>query len=407
MSHMNVSAMKDRTPHIAVFLPTLEGGGAEKVMVTLINGFCRRGYEVDVVLAQARGPYLAQLMPQARVIDLKVTRVLHALKPLVKYLRSDRPLAMISAMDHCNVIALLAKRLSGTTTRMVISVHSNFTMNNAKSGSVLASLARFWVRPFYYRADRIVAVSTGVADDLCASLNLQRQQVEVIYNPVVTPELHRLAMEPVDHPWLACADISVILGVGRLNAAKAFDTLIRAFAIVRQQIPARLLILGEGEDRASLESLVEQLGMQHDVQLPGFVANPFSYMRACSLFVLSSRWEGFGNVLAEALACGARVISTDCPSGPAEILANGRFGKLVPVDNVAALADGICASLMFPERGDSATASERFDEEKIVDRYLKVLAHEEKDDLKANLSIRTENGSDSDRCIKSSSNGQQ
>nr|WP_091657021.1 glycosyltransferase [Massilia sp. PDC64] len=399
--------MKDQSRRIAVFLPTLEGGGAEKVMVTLINGFCRRGYDVDVVLAQARGPYLAQLMPQARVIDLKVTRVLHALKPLVKYLRSERPLAMISAMDHCNVIALLAKRLSGTTTRMVISVHSNFTMNNAKSGSVLASLARFWVRPFYYRANRIVAVSTGVADDLCASLNLPKQQVRVIYNPVVTPELHRLAMEPVEHPWFACADVPVILGVGRLNAAKAFDTLIRAFARVRQQIPVRLLILGEGEDRVSLESLVEQLGVQHDVQLPGFVANPFSYMRACSLFVLSSRWEGFGNVLAEALACGARVVSTDCPSGPAEILANGRFGRLVPVDNVAALADGMYASLRFAERIDPAAAAERFDEGKIVDQYLEVLVREDKDEPTAYQAILKENGSHSDCCIKSSSNGEQ
>jgi glycosyltransferase involved in cell wall biosynthesis len=383
---MNVANVKNRNPHIAVFLPTLEGGGAEKVMVNLINGFCGRGYDVDVVLAQARGAYLAQLPPQARIVDLQVTRVLYALKPLVKYLRSARPVAMISAMDHCNVIALLAKRLAGTATRMVISVHSNFTMNNAKSGSVVASLARFWVRPFYHRADRIVAVSTGVADDLCASLSLPRQQVQVIHNPVVTPELYRLAAEPVDHPWFGCADVPVILGVGRLNSAKAFDTLIRAFSLIRQQIPARLLILGEGEDRASLESLVQQLGLQQDVQLPGFVANPFAYMRVCSLFVLSSRWEGFGNVLAEALACGARVISTDCPSGPAEILANGRFGRLVPVDDAAALADGVITSLRSGERIDAAAASERFVEEKIVDRYLEVLVQEPERRLKASQS---------------------
>ena len=386
MSHMNVANVKNRNPHIAVFMPTLEGGGAEKVMVNLINGFCRRGYEVDVVLAQARGAYLAQLPPQARIVDLQVTRVLYALKPLVKYLRSARPLAMISAMDHCNVIALLSKRLAGAATRMVISVHSNFTMNNAKSGSVVASLARFWVRPFYHRADRIVAVSTGVADDLCASLSLPRPQVQVIHNPVVTPELFRLAAEPVDHPWFDCADIPVILSVGRLNSAKAFDTLIRAFSLIRQQVPARLLILGEGEDRASLERLVQQLGLQQDVQLPGFVANPFAYMRVCSLFVLSSRWEGFGNVLAEALACGARVISTDCPSGPAEILENGRFGRLVPVDDAAALAEGVITSLKSGERIDAAAASERFVEEKIVDRYLEVLVQEPERRLKASQS---------------------
>jgi glycosyltransferase involved in cell wall biosynthesis len=210
--------------------------------------------------------------------------------------------------------------------------------------------------------------------------------VQVIHNPVVTPELYRLAAEPVDHPWFGCADVPVILGVGRLNSAKAFDTLIRAFSLIRQQIPARLLILGEGEDRASLESLVQQLGLQQDVQLPGFVANPFAYMRVCSLFVLSSRWEGFGNVLAEALACGARVISTDCPSGPAEILANGRFGRLVPVDDAAALADGVITSLRSGERIDAAAASERFVEEKIVDRYLEVLVQEPERRLKASQS---------------------
>jgi glycosyltransferase involved in cell wall biosynthesis len=357
-----------------VFLPTLEGGGAEKVMVNLINGFCKRGYAVDVVLAQARGAYLTQLPPQARVVDLQATRVLYALKPLVKYLRSARPLAMMSAMDHCNVIALLAKRIAGTATRTVISVHSNFTMNNAKSGSVLALLAKFWVRPFYHRADRIVAVSTGVAEDLCSSLSLPRQQVEVIHNPVVTPELYRLAAEPVHHPWFASSGTPVILAVGRLNSAKGFDTLIRAFAMARQQQAVRLLILGEGEERSSLERLAEQLGVRQDLQLPGFVANPFAFMRACSLFVLSSRWEGFGNVLAEALACGASVISTDCPSGPAEILENGRFGQLVPVDNAGALAGAILAGLRSTERVDAAAASERFREETIIDRYLDVLA---------------------------------
>ncbi len=359
-----------RSP-IAVFLPTLEGGGAEKVMLTLINGFCRRGIDVDVVLAQARGAYLSQLDPRARVIDFKVKRVLFTLMPLVLYLRRTKPRALLSAMDHCNVVALLARGLARVPTRVVISVHSNFTNNNANSGSAQGRSAKYWVRPFYHRADAIVAVSAGVAADLCASLGFGIDRIRVIYNPVVTQEFLRMAAKPLNHRWAGSCNIPLVLGVGRLTAAKDFSTLLRAFVLVRAQRNVRLVILGEGEERPALEGLIGELGLRDDVEMPGFVDNPFSYMHAASLFVLSSLWEGFGNVLAEALACGTAVVSTDCPSGPSEILEYGRWGSLAPVSDHAALANAMLFELDRGPRENVQTASrERFAEDKIIDQYL-------------------------------------
>jgi glycosyltransferase involved in cell wall biosynthesis len=201
----------------------------------------------------------------------------------------------------------------------------------------------------YRRADALVAVSTGVADDLVATLRLPRDMITVIYNPIPVTDIRRLAESPTAHPWLARGEPPVILGVGRLTKQKDFSSLIRAFARVRQQRPVRLIILGDGELRGELEALARSLGVAADVTLPGFVDNPFPWMKGAAVFALSSAWEGFGNALIEAMACGTPVIATDCTTGPAELLDDGRYGPLVPVGNDQALADAVCEMLDRPK----------------------------------------------------------
>lgn len=362
--------MNSAAPRVALFLPTLNVGGAEKVMATLANGLCERGYAVDLVLASARGPYLDTLLAGVTVVDLGATRVLFALPALVRYLRRARPAALMSALDHCNVVALAARLLARVPLRVVITIHSNFTHNVANDRSLKTWLSTYWVRPFYPRADAIVAVSGGVADDLCRTLGLARDRVCVIHNPVVGPDLAAKAAAPLDHPWFAPGQPPVVVGVGRLTEAKNFASLIRACALLGARRPLRLLLVGDGPEQAALARLAAGLGMQDNVGFAGYVANPYPYMRQGALFVLSSRWEGFGNVLAEALACGARVVSTDCPSGPGEILEGGRWGELVAPDDDAALARAMERALDAGAlAGAAEAASARFGVAAIVSRY--------------------------------------
>jgi glycosyltransferase involved in cell wall biosynthesis len=228
-------------------------------------------------------------------------------------------------------------------------------------------------RWFYPWADAIVTVSQGSADDL-VRLGLSSERIRVIYNPVVTPELFEKAKEPLEHDWFEPGSPPVILGVGRLEKQKDFPTLIRAFAQVRQQRPARLMILGEGQDRPALEALVQELGIEEDVALPGFVANPFAYMARAGVFVLSSLFEGLPTVLIEAIAVGTKVVSTDCESGPAEILENGLYGKLVPVGDSKGIAEAILSTLEEPANSEAQQRkTAEFSLEKAVAQYRQVL----------------------------------
>ncbi|RYG40716.1 glycosyltransferase, partial [bacterium] len=221
----------------------------------------------------------------------------------------------------------------------------------------------------YPAAHEIVAVSNGVADDAARVLGLRRERITTIYNPVINPSLRAQAAEPPAHPWFSDGGAPVVLGVGRLNAQKDFPTLIKAFAQLRT--PARLMILGEGEERASLEAQAAPFGDR--IALPGFSANPFPAMTACRVFALSSRFEGLPGALVQAMACGAPVVSTDCPSGPREILEDGRWGVLVPVGDDKALAAALEESLTRPRPVYPPEASARFEEEPVLDAYERLL----------------------------------
>lgn len=333
---------------LALYLPSLNPGGVQRVMLNLARGLTERGQRVDLVLAQAEGPFLNQIPAGVRLVDLRASRVLASFPALVKYLLREQPTAMLAAQTHCNLVALLARRMALPGMRLIISEHGHVTSALQSSRRFAERFYPFLMRMFYHLADRIVAVSYGAAADLAKRAGLQPEKITVIYNPVVTPDMDVLMCTPLVHPWFAANQPPVILAVGRLDSTKDYPTLLHAYAILRSRRLVRLVILGEGLQRHELQSMVAKLHIAADVYMPGFADNPFAYMARCAVFVLSSRWEGFGNVLVEAMACGAQVVSTDCPSGPAEILENGRYGRLVPVGDPYVLAAAIETALDNP-----------------------------------------------------------
>lgn len=359
---------------ITLFLPSLAGGGAERIMVYLANGFAHRGFAVDLVLVKAEGPYLPLVSDKVRVIDLNFPRVLASLPSLIRYLKTEKPHAILSTLDYANVIAIIARTLTRGSQKIAVRVANNISTRKRYTKSIRDRLATGLVKYTYNWVDQVIAVSQGVAEDLVKSHNIPHNQVTTIYNPAITPELLDKIQEPLNHPWFAPEKPPVILGVGRLTAQKDFTTLIRAFAYLNQQHSARLMILGEGEDRAKLESLVKSLDLEQQVSLPGFIDNPFPYMKQASVYVLSSCFEGMPNTLLQAMVCGTPVVSTDCPSGSREVLEDGKWGQLVPVGDVEAMAEAILVSLQGETQRPSREILEtRFGLDTIIDQYLSVL----------------------------------
>ena len=367
--------LKLNSERVAILLPNLQEGGAERVMLNLANCLVERGLGVDLVLQRAEGCFLSQVSDKVTVVDLNAKSMASSGFALVLYLRRRRPRAVLAALTTTNILGTLAKRLAKVDTRIVISEHNTLSIASRNSQSLKGRCAPLLQRVVYRWADGIVAVSDGVADDLAQTIRLPRRRIEVIYNPVVTPELLRKAQETVEHRWLRPGEPPVVLTVGRLTKQKDLPTLLRAFALVRKERAARLLILGEGEERSRLRTLIEDLGITQDVDMPGFVDNPYKYMSHAAVFVLSSRWEGLSSVLIEAMACGTRVISTDCPHGPKLILGDGKYGLLVPVGDIDALATelsrvlagGSDAPLPPPEAWSSFTP------DAIIPKYVEVL----------------------------------
>ncbi|MBA2747160.1 MAG: glycosyltransferase [Tatlockia sp.] len=366
---------------VSLFVPNMDGGGAERVMLQLAQGFAQKGLKVDLVLARAEGAYLSKVPPEVRLVDLKSKSpvILFKTLALVDYLRQERPKIILSALDIVSA-ATWAKRLAKVPTQVIMSVHTNLSYQfEDKPDLVVGKLRAALVRWFYPLADGIIAVSRGVADDVAHLANLPPEKVKVIYNPVITPDIGEKAAAPVDNPWFAPGEPPVILGVGRLVRQKDFATLIRALAIVRQHTPARLVILGDVDKREpaikpELKSLITELGLEESVALPGFVDNPYAYMAKAKVFALSSIYEGFGNVIAEAMAVGTPVVSTNCKSGPAEILENGKYGKLSPVGDSQALAEAIIATLAQPMEPELLRQrAKAFSVETVVEQYIEVL----------------------------------
>lgn len=358
---------------IACFLPSLYGGGAERVAMNLVRGFAERGLPVDLVLGTRAGEFAGALPPGVRVIELSARRVLRCVVPLARYLRRERPAVLLAHMSHANIAALLARRLSGTAARVIVVEH--FTMDPTKSRFRRDALLVPLARRLYRQAAAIVGVSAQAARALEQRLRLPEGTVRVIYNPVVDASLADKAAAAVDHPWLTEGAAPLFLAVGRLVPQKDYATLLRAFAEVRPSRPLQLLILGEGELRSELQSLARSLGVAEDVGLPGFVENPYAFMRRSAALVLSSQWEALPTVLIEAMACGCPVVATDCPYGPWEILEGGRYGPLVPPGDAAALAAAMRQIVEQPtDRAALLARAACFSVERAVDRYLDLIA---------------------------------
>ncbi len=356
---------------LAIFLPSLEAGGAERALTRLANHFVERGLQVDMVLVQACGALLKELSERVRVVDLEAYKKYACMPQFIRYLRKYRPRALLSSLVLTNLLAVICNRLAGSVTRIVVREAS--TLSHLRRSAWKKWLEQTLVRTLYPQASTVIAVSQGVAKDLINYARLSERMIEVIPNPVITEELFRKTSEQVNHPWVNCNQPPLVLSVGRLVPEKNYELLLRAFAVVRESISAHLLILGEGPERQKLYELAYSLGIGAEIDLPGFTQNPFAYMSKASVFVLSSILEGLPNVLIEAMACGCPVVSTDCPSGPNEILQGGRYGHLVPVNDVSAMARAIQAVLRGEHRMPPAEWLEQYRIELVARRYREVL----------------------------------
>lgn len=364
--------MPENLSRISLFWGDLTGGGIEHVMITLAEEFLHRGVETDIILLQRKGELQGRLPPDARVFNLEAERLFESVPALAEYFRDHHPFALLSAAPYLNRVALFARVLAGVSIPIVISEHNVSPI--AGSNSFLPDWGLMQLtRQIYSLADRMIAASEAIAEGVSRSLELRREEFDIIYNPVVGPKTFELAEQSVDHPWFSDERQPVVLGAGRLVKDKGFSTLLRAFAQIRETRRARLAILGEGKKRPALEQEAKQLGVSDHVWMPGFVSNPMKYMADASVFVLSSKSEGLGNVLIEAMACGTPVVSTDCPGGPSEILEEGKYGKLVPVEDPTALATGIEAALDGDVEPAPRSALDRFRRDRVAEQYLNVL----------------------------------
>ncbi len=357
-----------RQRHVVLYLPDLSAGGAERAALNLLEALPGPDLRVTLLLNRREGPLLPTLPADASVVSLEAHRTLAALPRLTGFLRRVRPEVLISYLEFNNIVAIWANRMAGCPTRIIVSHHVPMA-----SFDRAASLKRRLV-PLLYRislpaADHVIAVSRGVATGMPRAL-ATRNMLSVIENPIVRTRYRELASAPVLHPWFAAAEPPVVLGVGRLVRSKNFSLLVEAFALVAEKKPARLVLLGEGPLHGQLTAQIRRLNLEHRAAILPVDPNPWPYMKGAGVVVMSSLYEGFGNVLVEAMAVGTPVVSVDCPDGPAEILGQGRWGRLVPSGDAAALATAIVEALDQP--GDSGARQARameFSAQAIAARY--------------------------------------
>lgn len=305
------------------------------------------GLRLDLLLIRAQGPYLEDIPDNVNVMQLKAKHTLTSIPELASYLRQCKPDAMLVAKDRAGRAALIAKVLAKVDTRIVIRLGTNLSTALAQRSAINRWLRTAPMRFLYPRAFKVIAVSEGVRQDTLLLTGMAQDAVVVVRNPVITESMISNADAASPHAWFD-EDIPVLLGVGRLSRQKDFPTLIHAFAQARQTRPLRLIILGEGGDRQALQQLIAKLDLEAVVALPGFDANPYRWLARADLFILSSLWEGSPNALTEALALGIPSISTRCPSGPNETLAEGRFGTLLQMGDSETMAKAILSTLDKP-----------------------------------------------------------
>jgi glycosyltransferase involved in cell wall biosynthesis len=332
---------KEKTKKLSFLLASFTDGGAERVTINLAKGLKAEGYTIEFVVLSKHGAFIDEIPNDINIYSLNTSSASRSLFPIITYLKTHKPDVFISGKHYLNLIAVLAKLISRSKLKLYLIVHGMFAPIKSPKQQLLPRL----VNLLYPFANQIICVSEGVAENVSSFGKLDPRHLKVVHNPVITKELIRKLDEDTTHPWLVSKDSVVLMAVGRLSEEKDFTTLLRSFAIAREERPIRLIILGEGPQREQLESLCDQLHIREFVDLPGYVSNPYSYLKSADLFVLSSITEGLPTVLIEALYCGVPVVSTDCPSGPSEILKDGEYGRLVPVKEENLMAEAIIESL--------------------------------------------------------------
>ena len=373
-------------------MPYMGVGGIERTVLNLLDELPAKYPSIDLVVATVHEQLMPRLPDTVRVVRLNARLPLGPLGRLmmprnaaalgifpsfVRYLRQRRPKAVLSF--QASVLAVLAAKVARTDARIVVREANPSSVALGQEPGTRRRLKLWMKRMAYAQADAVLAISQGVATDLTERIGLPESMIHVIYNPSFNPRIPGWAEEPVEHPWLpADADKPVVISVGRLSRQKDFGTLIRAFAIVRERTSSRLLIVGDGELRHETEQLIRDLGLEESVGIVGFVENPFKYMARSSVYAMSPRYEGLGNVYIEAQVCGLPVVSTDCPGGPREILLDGDAGTLVPVGDASAMAEGIVRYLESPELAAKHVAKgkealTRFGSDLVADQYLALL----------------------------------
>jgi glycosyltransferase involved in cell wall biosynthesis len=364
-----------RRAGVAVFFAA-RGGGVQRGRVTLANALAARGLHVTCVLPEAKGPLLSELSSRVKLVDLGTRNAIALVFRLARYLRQQKPAVLLASQQHTILAAVCARWLATVDVSLIVTQHNTLSeLCRQSRRPTMRYLMPFIAPLFFRRADLVCAVSHGVALDLAAMTRMPADAIRVIYDPTVTPQLAGQAALASGHPWLDSKDRPVVLGAGNLIRIKDFATLVRAFARLHEAQPARLVILGEGPERRNLNRLAARLGIAASVDLPGFTTNPYAFMARADVFAVSSRVEGLSNAIIEALACGCPAVSTDCPSGPAEVLEHGRYGRLVPVGDDAALAAAIETTLHDPPDPDGLRRrAAHFSVERTIAEYLQILS---------------------------------
>ncbi len=365
--------ISSRSMKVAFVMATLGTGGVGRMRIHLTRYLAEHGLETTLLLGSLKSPYMEAVHPKVRVANMRGSHFPFSIPTLLYYLFKEHPDVLITDRVRVNRSALWARRISGLPTQVFTSLHIPISIKlKGLRARKRASVERAIQGSFPFN-DGIIVNSKGVAQDLLGRFDLVPQKVHVIYNPVITKDMFAKARETPAHPWFQEGHGPVILGVGRLEKPKDFQTLLRAVAHLQDQRPAKLMILGDGKEKGELKALASDLGIADRVALAGFAANPYACMARADVLVLSSHWEGFGNVLAEALALGTPVVATDCDYGPREILAGGRYGRLVPVGDVEAMAKAIMKTLDQPKDTDVfKPAAEDFTIERCGARYMEV-----------------------------------
>lgn len=371
---LSTETAADGSPLLSFFIPNLTVGGAEQVTVNIANGLAARGYDVELLLSEFEGELQSELTDRVAVVELPPSEtslfgVAANLPALAAYLRRQEPAVLFSHLRHPSVVCLAVNKVLDIDTVVVPTHHSAYgtTVEQTPKDRIVQRL----VPHFYPAADRIIAVSEGVADSLVDGTPVSEDDLSVLHNPVDVETVRERAREPVDHPWIEDDDVEVVLFVGRIAQQKDLETWLRAFERVHERNPdARAVIAGQGPRREHLLSVAERRGLSDVVSIPGYVENPYRFMSQADAFLLSSRYEGLPTVLIEALACGCPIVATDCPSGPREILDGGRFGHLAPVGDADALADAVTETLDDPTPADVLRRrADDFAPESVVDDY--------------------------------------